>query len=58
MIDDVKRWLFRKWGDWTVYTEHHLTDINYRKNGKIRTTLKRVSNDGKVQYKIVKNYYR
>ena len=56
MIDTIKKWLFRKWGNWEIYKEHHKTDINYKKNGRIITTLKRTSNDGKVQYKTVKNY--
>ena len=56
MIDTIKKWLFRKWGNWEIYKEHYKTDINYKKNGRIITTLKRTSNDGKVQYKTVKNY--
>jgi len=56
MKDKIKKWWNREWSNWEIHTEDKKYDVNRNTNWKKITTLKRISNDGIIEYKIVKNY--
>lgn len=56
MLDKINKWWNRKWSNWEVFKEDYKYDINRDTNWKMITTLKRISNDGVVEYKTVRNY--
>jgi len=56
MIDLIKKWWNRTWSTWEIHSEDKKYDVNRSTDWKTITTLKRVSNDGLIQYKIIKNF--
>ena len=56
MIDLIKKWFNREWSDWEVHSEDYRYDINRNTDWRKITTLKRVSNDGLIKYKVTKNF--
>ena len=56
MRDTIQKWWNRKWSNWEVYKEDYKYDINKHIDWKIITTLRRISNDGMIEYKTVRNY--
>jgi hypothetical protein len=56
MLDKINKWWNRKWSKWEIFKEDYKYDINRNTDWKIITTLKRISNDGLIEYKTVRNY--
>ena len=56
MRDLINKWWNRKWSNWEIHRDDFLYDINRDTDWKKITTLKRISNDGLIQYKTIKNY--
>ena len=45
MLDKINKWWNRKWSNWEILKE----DYKY-------ATLRRISNDGLIEYKTIRNY--
>jgi len=56
MIDFLKKWIHRKWSNYVVYEVFTVSDINGKETYKKIVTLKKISNDGLIKFKTVKNF--
>lgn len=56
MLDKINKWWNRKWSNWEIFKEDYKYDINRNTDWKRITTLRRISNDGLIEYKSVRNY--
>lgn len=56
MLDKINKWWNRKWSNWEVLHNDYKYDINKNTDWKRITTLRRISTDGLIEYKSVRNY--
>ncbi len=56
MLDKINKWWNRKWSNWEILKEDYKYDINRQTDWKMITTLRRISNDGLIEYKTIRNY--